>query len=71
MELKLYFCDIGVNLPNYIPYLGGHEDLTNSRSIVKVLWGHLSVSVEARFEGINSICISYILSKIIPSSNGR
>ena len=47
------------------------KNLTNSRSNVKVLWGHLSVSVEARFEGINSICISCILRKIIPSSNGR
>ena len=47
------------------------KNLTNSRCNVKVLWGHLSVSVEARFEGINSICISYILRKIIPSSNGR
>ena len=32
---------------------------------------YLSVSVEERFEGINSICISYILRKIIQSSNGR
>ena len=47
------------------------KNLTNSRSNFKVLWGHLSVSVEARFEGINSIFISYILRKIILSSNGR
>ena len=47
------------------------KNLSNFYPTLQYFGEHLSVSVEERFEGINSICISYTLRKIIPSSNDR